>query len=103
MIGSSNPDTRYEITGEPEPFAKWADTARQVANRAREIVNPRRSFGRQTGGTRSPLGTFVSALLIGQVRTLGAVYLPSLASTLPLILMGAVLAIRPHGLSETAR
>jgi branched-chain amino acid transport system permease protein len=56
-----------------------------------------------TGGTRSPLGTFVSALLIGQVRTLGAVYLPSLASTLPLILMGAVLAIRPHGLSETAR
>lgn len=50
-----------------------------------------------TGGLGSFAGAFVAALLIGQVHNLGIVYVPNIASMLPLLLMVAVLIWKPSG------
>lgn len=52
-----------------------------------------------TGGLGSLSGAFIAALILGQVQSLGAVYLPGLATVLPYILMMAVLLWRPAGLA----
>jgi branched-chain amino acid transport system permease protein len=51
-----------------------------------------------TGGLSSFTGAFVAALLIGQVHNLGLVYLPQVASMVPLLMMALVLVFRPQGL-----
>ena len=50
------------------------------------------------GGLGSFAGALVSGVLLGQVQSWGAVYVPSLAALLPFILMGAVLIWRPEGI-----
>lgn len=52
-----------------------------------------------TGGLTSFTGAFVAALVIGQLHNLGVVYLPELASVIPLVIMGLVLGLRPQGLA----
>ena len=52
-----------------------------------------------TGGLTSFSGAFVAALVIGQLHNLGVVYLPELASVIPLVIMGLVLGLRPQGLA----
>ena len=52
------------------------------------------------GGLSSFTGTFVAAMLIGQLHNLGIVYLPLLSSAIPFLLMFAVLIWRPGGLSS---
>ena len=54
-----------------------------------------------TGGLGSFTGAFVAALIIGQLHNLGVVYLPHIASMIPLILMVAVLIWRPNGIVRT--
>jgi branched-chain amino acid transport system permease protein len=49
------------------------------------------------GGLGSFSGAFVAALLIGQIYSFGAVYLPWAASMLPFVLMVLILAWRPTG------
>lgn len=51
-----------------------------------------------TGGLGSFTGAFIAAILIGQVGTLGVIYLPDLASMIPLLVMVMVLLWRPGGL-----
>ena len=54
-----------------------------------------------TGGLGSFTGAFVAALIIGQLHNLGVVYVPHIASMIPLILMVAVLIWRPNGIVRT--
>lgn len=51
------------------------------------------------GGLGSLAGAFFAALVLGQVQTLGAVYLPELSASLPFILMILVLIWRPAGIA----
>ena len=51
-----------------------------------------------TGGLTSFTGAFVAALVIGQFHNLGLVYVPELASMVPLLIMALVLAMRPQGI-----
>ncbi|HEX7385844.1 MAG TPA: branched-chain amino acid ABC transporter permease [Castellaniella sp.] len=51
------------------------------------------------GGLGSLPGAFLAALVLGQVQTLGAVYLPEVSASLPFILMIAVLIWRPAGIA----
>lgn len=52
-----------------------------------------------TGGLTSFTGAFVAALMIGQFHNLGLVYVPEVASVIPLLIMAAVLGLRPQGLA----
>lgn len=54
-----------------------------------------------TGGLGSFAGAFAAAMLIGQFHNFGVVFLPWAASSLPLLLMVAVLYWRPHGLAKS--
>jgi branched-chain amino acid transport system permease protein len=56
-----------------------------------------------TGGLTSFTGAFVAALVIGQVHNLGIVFVPELASMIPLLIMTAVLALRPDGLAGAGK
>jgi branched-chain amino acid transport system permease protein len=56
-----------------------------------------------TGGLSSFTGAFIAALLIGQVHNLGIVFVPELASMLPLAIMTLVLLLRPRGLAGAGR
>jgi branched-chain amino acid transport system permease protein len=56
-----------------------------------------------TGGLSSFTGAFLAALLIGQVHNLGIVFVPELASMLPLAIMTLVLLLRPRGLAGAGR
>lgn len=51
------------------------------------------------GGLGSLAGAFISALIIGQVQTLGAVFLPEASTILPFILMIGILLWKPSGLA----
>ncbi|MDB5363654.1 MAG: branched-chain amino acid transporter permease [Rhodospirillales bacterium] len=51
-----------------------------------------------TGGLGSFTGAFVAAMVIGQLHNLGVVFVPNIASMVPLILMVGVLIWRPAGL-----
>lgn len=53
-----------------------------------------------TGGLRSFSGAFVAAMLIGQLHNFGVVFVPTVASLIPLLLMVAVLLWRPQGLAR---
>ncbi len=52
-----------------------------------------------TGGLTSFAGAFVAALVIGQFHNLGLVYMPEVASVIPLLIMVLVLGLRPQGLA----
>ncbi|MGA0542436.1 branched-chain amino acid ABC transporter permease [Neotabrizicola sp. VNH66] len=54
-----------------------------------------------TGGLGSFAGAFVAAMVIGQVHNMGIVYLPDVSSMLPLLLMVAVLILRPGGFARS--
>ncbi|MFC4624101.1 branched-chain amino acid ABC transporter permease [Daeguia caeni] len=54
-----------------------------------------------TGGLGSFAGAFIAALIIGQVHNMGIVYLPNVASMLPLLLMVAVLIWKPSGFARS--
>lgn len=54
-----------------------------------------------TGGLGSFAGAFMAALLIGQVHNLGIVYVPNIASMLPLLLMVLVLILKPTGFARS--
>ncbi|MBL8570238.1 MAG: branched-chain amino acid ABC transporter permease [Phreatobacter sp.] len=56
-----------------------------------------------TGGLTSFTGVFIAALLIGQVHNLGIVFVPELASMLPLAIMALVLTLRPQGLAGAGK
>lgn len=56
-----------------------------------------------TGGLTSFTGAFVAALLIGQAHNFGTAYFPALASLIPLVVMAAVLLVRPEGLVKAGR
>jgi branched-chain amino acid transport system permease protein len=51
------------------------------------------------GGLGSLAGAFITALVLGQVQALGAVFLPDVAALLPFALMVAVLLWKPAGLA----
>ena len=51
------------------------------------------------GGLGSLPGAFLAALILGQVQTLGAMYLPQVSASLPFILMIAILIWRPAGIA----
>lgn len=51
------------------------------------------------GGLTSFTGAFVAAMLIGQIQNFGIIYVPWAASTIPFLLMVAVLVWRPGGLT----
>lgn len=51
------------------------------------------------GGLGSLPGAFFAAMILGQVQTLGAIYLPDISALLPFILMIAILLWRPAGLA----
>jgi len=51
------------------------------------------------GGLGSLIGAFVAAVLLGQVQSLGAVYLTDAAAVIPFALMVAILLWRPSGLA----
>lgn len=51
------------------------------------------------GGLGSFGGAFIAAMLVGQIQTLGAVYLPELASLLPFCLMLGILVGKPSGIA----
>lgn len=53
-----------------------------------------------TGGLSSFSGAFVAAMLIGQLHNFGVVFVPTVASLIPLLLMVAVLLWRPQGLAR---
>jgi len=55
-----------------------------------------------TGGLGSFAGAFVAALIIGQLHNFGIVYLPNVASMLPLLLMVAVLIWKPTGFARNS-
>ncbi len=50
------------------------------------------------GGMGSILGSIVTGFIIGVISAIGAVYYPPISTTLPFILMAAVLLVRPAGL-----
>ncbi|HMO45934.1 MAG TPA: branched-chain amino acid ABC transporter permease [Rubrivivax sp.] len=52
-----------------------------------------------TGGLTSFTGAFIAALVIGQFHNLGLVYVPQVASVIPLLIMVLALGFRPHGLA----
>lgn len=52
-----------------------------------------------TGGLTSFTGAFIAALVIGQFHNLGLVYVPEVASVIPLLIMVLVLGLRPQGLA----
>jgi branched-chain amino acid transport system permease protein len=54
------------------------------------------------GGLGSFVGAFVAAMFIGQIHNFGIVYLPWAASSIPFVIMIAVLIWRPTGLSGKA-
>lgn len=54
------------------------------------------------GGFGSFSGAFVAALLIGQLQNFGIVFVPSIASMIPFLLMVVVLIYRPAGLAGRA-
>lgn len=56
-----------------------------------------------TGGLTSFTGAFVAALLIGQFHNLGLVYVPEVASVIPLLIMVLVLGLRPQGISGAGK
>ncbi len=56
-----------------------------------------------TGGLTSFGGAFVAALVIGQFHNLGLVYVPEVASVIPLLIMAVVLGLRPQGLAGSAK
>jgi len=51
------------------------------------------------GGLGSFGGAFIAAMVVGQIQTLGAVYLPEFASLLPFCLMLAILIGKPSGIA----
>lgn len=51
------------------------------------------------GGLGSFGGAFVAAMILGQVQSFGAVYIPQLAALLPFALMTTVLIWRPSGIA----
>lgn len=51
------------------------------------------------GGLGSFGGAFIAAMLVGQIQTLGAVYLPEFASLLPFCLMLGILIGKPSGIA----
>jgi len=51
------------------------------------------------GGFGSFGGAFIAALVIGQLQNFGIVFVPSIASMVPFLLMVAVLVYRPTGLA----
>lgn len=53
-----------------------------------------------TGGLGSFTGAFLAAMIIGQVHNLGIVFVPGVASMIPLVLMAMVLIWRPGGLMK---
>jgi branched-chain amino acid transport system permease protein len=56
-----------------------------------------------TGGLTSFTGVFIAAMLIGQVHNLGIVFVPELASMMPLAIMALVLTVRPQGLAGAGK
>jgi branched-chain amino acid transport system permease protein len=54
------------------------------------------------GGFGSFSGAFVAALVIGQLQNFGIVFVPSIASMVPFLLMMAILIYRPEGLAGKA-
>lgn len=56
-----------------------------------------------TGGLTSFAGVFIAAMLIGQVHNLGIVFVPELASMIPLAIMAIVLAVWPQGLAGAGK
>lgn len=56
-----------------------------------------------TGGLTSFTGVFIAAMLIGQVHNLGIVFVPELASMIPLLIMALVLTLRPQGLAGAGK
>jgi len=54
------------------------------------------------GGFGSFAGAFVAALVIGQLQNFGIVFVPSIASMVPFVLMMAILIARPAGLAGRA-
>jgi len=56
-----------------------------------------------TGGLTSFTGAFIAALVIGQFHNLGLVYLPEVASVIPLLIMAVVLGLRPQGLAGSGK
>jgi branched-chain amino acid transport system permease protein len=52
-----------------------------------------------TGGLGSLSGAFIAALILGQLQTMGAVFLPEVSTVLPFALMIAVLLWKPSGLA----
>jgi branched-chain amino acid transport system permease protein len=54
------------------------------------------------GGFGSFVGAFVAALVIGQLQNFGIVFVPSIASMVPFVLMMAILIARPAGLAGRA-
>lgn len=52
-----------------------------------------------TGGLTSFTGAFIAALVIGQFHNLGLVYVPQVASVIPLLIMVLALGVRPQGLA----
>lgn len=53
-----------------------------------------------TGGLSSFTGAFIAAMLIGQLHNFGVVFVPTIASLIPLLLMVSVLLWRPQGLAK---
>lgn len=51
------------------------------------------------GGLGSLTGAFFAAMALGLLKTFGAIYLPSLSTILPFVLMALVLMWRPMGLA----
>lgn len=51
------------------------------------------------GGLGSFGGAFIAAMIVGQIQTMGAVYLPEFASLLPFCLMLVVLIGKPSGIA----
>lgn len=56
-----------------------------------------------TGGLTSFTGAFIAALVIGQFHNLGLVYVPQVASVIPLLIMVIALGVRPQGLAGGAK
>lgn len=56
-----------------------------------------------TGGLTSFTGAFIAALVIGQFHNLGLVYVPEVASVIPLLIMAVVLGLRPQGLAGSGK
>jgi branched-chain amino acid transport system permease protein len=51
------------------------------------------------GGLGSFGGAFLAAMIVGQLQTLGAVYVPGIAALLPFCLMLAILIWKPSGIA----